>query len=799
MMPLSAIAFVFGVWLLQRQAALPDAAALWALFGAAIAVVVTSWLPPARASAGVDIRCRDWHASAVQVALPVACFVLGFAWAGLMGQWRLADALAPDAEQQDLRVTGVIASMPQAFDRGLRFDFDVERAEPERFRGAVPSHVALSWYGGYGAEVQPPPDMHAGERWLLTVRLRRPHGNANPHGFDSEAWMLERGIRATGAIRPGPASRIDDMAWSPGYAIERLRETLRERYWDLLPDHPYAGIMIALALGDQNAIVRDDWQLFARTGVSHLMSISGLHITMIAGLIAALVHGIWRRVPALVLRLPARKAAAAGGALTAAAYCLLAGFAVPAQRTLYMLAVVAIALWFDRVSRGARVLGLALFVVTLIDPWAVLSAGFWLSFGAVALIFYVGQGRLRPSSWFVEWGRVQWAVTVGLIPLLLALFQQVSIVSPLANAVAIPVVSFIVTPLALAGIFFPVAWPLELGHWVLIGLMAFLHALDALPVSVWRQHAPMPWTVPLAIAGASWLLLPRGFPARYLGAVLLLPMFLVEPDRPAMGDARITVLDVGQGLAVAVATHEHLLLYDTGPQYGPDADAGSRIVVPVLRASGMARIDTMVVTHNDLDHAGGALSVLNALPVDLVLSSLATPHPVRDRAVLHQRCQAGQRWNWDGVEFSMLHPSAAAYGAKSKVNDLSCVLRVATARGAMLLTGDIEKSAEAELVARARELEMPLASELLLAPHHGSRTSSTPEFIRAVSPRVTVFTAGYLNRFGHPRPDVVARYAAAGSMLLRTDETGAIVFNFTGEAIAYEAFRTLHARYWYGQ
>jgi competence protein ComEC len=780
-MPASAIAFVFGAWLLQQQAALPSSFALGALALAGIALAATAWLAPRPGSQKIDWR---------MTAAPVASFVLGFAWAGLAADWRLADSLAPRWERQDIRVTGVIASLPQAFERGLRFDFDVEGATPP----VSPRSIALSWYGGYGADVQPPPEMHAGERWTLTVRLRRPHGNANPHGFDYEALLLERGIRATGAIRPGPAQRLDAMVWMPGYAIERLREHLRERFWDLLPDHRYAGVMIALALGEQNAIGREDWQLFARTGVSHLMSISGLHITMIAGLVAALVLGLWRRIPGLTLRLPARKAAAAAGMLAALAYCLVAGMGVPAQRTLVMLSVVALALWFDRLSRGARVLGIALVAVTLLDPWAVLSAGFWLSFGAVALIFYVGQGRLRPSHWLAEWGRVQWAVTVGLTPLLLALFGQVSLVSPLANAIAIPVVSFVITPLALLGILFPVALPLEFGHWIVEWLMAFLHALDMLPLAVWRQHAPPAWSVPFAVLGIAWILLPRGFPARWIGAFLLLPLFLVEPPRPADGEARITVLDVGQGLAVLVETRDHAMLYDAGPQYGPEADAGGRVIVPYLLASGIGRLDGMIVTHNDLDHSGGALSVLDAVPVEVVLSSLAAENPIRDRARLHQRCLAGQRWHWDGVELEMLHPAAADYAGGGRINDLSCVLRVATARDSVLLTGDIEKGGEAALLARDA---YRLRSAVLIAPHHGSRTSSTPAFIAAVRPTTTVFTTGYLNRFGHPRDVVVARYVAAGSRVMRTDETGAVTFVLAVDGIRMEAWRTAHARYWH--
>lgn len=293
---------------------------------------------------------------------------------------------------------------------------------------------------------------------------------------------------------------------------------------------------------------------------------------------------------------------------------------------------------------------------------------------------------------------------MGLVPLLLALFQQVSVVSPLANAIAIPVVSFIVAPLSLVGIFLPVAFPVELRHWVLEWLMRFLHALDTLLHAVWRQHEPLAWTLPLAMAGIAWMLLPAGFPARWPGVLLLLPMFVIEPPRPQPGTASVTVLDGGQGLAVVVETSRHTLLYDTGPQYGPDIDAGKRVVTPVLRGTGIGQLDTMIVSHNDLDHSGGGLSVLATMPVDLVLSSLAAAHPVHQSAALHKRCVAGQSWVWDGVAFDMLHPVRADYAAPVKVNDLSCVMRVTTAFGSILLTGDIEKSAEAELLRRSAPL-----------------------------------------------------------------------------------------------
>jgi competence protein ComEC len=646
--------------------------------------------------------------------------------------------------------------------------------------------------------------VRAGERWRFTVRLRRPHGSVNPHGFDYEAWLLERGIRATGYVRM-PSRRAGDeraqivperlAARVPQYWIERLREAAREKIHGALPERPYAGVLIALAIGDQNAIGPEDWRLFARTGVSHLMSISGLHVTMVAGLFAMLVSWCWRRSQFLALASPAQKAAALAGFLAAFAYCLISGYAVPAQRTLYMVGVVALALWLGRTSSASRVLAAALLLVLVLDPWAVLSPGFWLSFAAVAVIFFVATGRTAKANWLAQWGRVQWAVTAGLAPLLLVLFQQVSLVSPVANAVAIPLVSFVITPLALAGAVLPFDWPLVLGHAILEVLMALLDWLAALPSAVWHQHAPVPWTVPLALAGIAWLLLPRGVPARWLGVLLALPLFAVSPQSPGANELWITVLDVGQGLSVLARTEKHALLYDAGPAFNAFSDSGNRVILPYLRGEGIAALDALVVSHDDRDHSGGAGSVLEAMPVGVLWSSLSPDHALLAASAWRAPCVAERKWLWDGVSFEFLHPRAEApAGRAARANNQSCVLRIEAPAGRVLLTGDIERAAERELLRRAPAL---LSAEALLVPHHGSATSSTPEFVKQVAPRHAVFAVGHRNRFGHPREDVLARYREAGSELLRTDTGGAIQLRFAPGASRVDTERDRARRYWH--
>ncbi|MCX7174111.1 MAG: DNA internalization-related competence protein ComEC/Rec2 [Proteobacteria bacterium] len=790
-MRLSILCFAAGIAFLQQQAALPESSLLVML---AVGGTMLMLAP---------VALTKWRHAVLLV--PIGAFLLGIAWAGGMAQQRLADALPESSEGRDIRVVGVISGMPQRFENGLRFDFTVEQAE-----ATVPSQISLAWYRNWRSDWEEmpedqttaPPQLHAGERWQLTVRLKRPHGNLNPDGFDYEAWLLEAGIRATGYVRPAQDNlRRDAFVMTPSNYIERWREHIREGFLRALPERPYTGILVALAVGDQRAIDAEQWRVFSRTGITHLMSISGLHVTMFAGLAYALLNWLWRRSPDLMLRVPAQRAAVVGGFLAALVYCLIAGFAVPAQRTLYMLAVVAVALWTQRTASASRVLALALLLVLLLDPWAVLAAGFWLSFGAVGVLFYIGGARLGPAHWLMEWGRAQWAVTIGMVPALLLLFQQFSLVSPLANAVAIPVVSFIVTPLALASILPLCGFLLEPAYLVTAWLMAFINWLADLPWAVWQQHAPPTWAWLTALFGSAWLLLPRGFPARWLGLVLMLPLLFVPPPRPAAGEVTLTVLDVGQGLAMHIQTATHDLLYDTGPAYTLEANSGNRVIVPYLRARGVERLDGLIVTHQDTDHSGGAESVLESVPVRWLMSSLAFEHLLSAAPVEARPCQADQAWEWDGVSFEMLHPPSTQYEIPTrKTNDMSCVLKVSNGHGAALLTSDIEALSEQVLLAHYGGAPGgKLHAEVLIVPHHGSRTSSTSEFIAAVGARDAIFPVGYRNTFGHPRPDVVERYRLSGATLRRTDLEGALTVRLTPSGPRIVAEREERRRYWHGR
>ena len=539
---------------------------------------------------------------------------------------------------------------------------------------------------------------------------------------------------------------------------------------------------------------------------------------MIAGLFALGAGALWRRSffteRQLPLLLPAQKVAALAGALAAFLYVLLAGFGVPAQRTLYMLLVVALALWLGRASSVAHVLCLALGVVVLLDPWAVLWPGFWLSFGAVATILYATAGRttapLPPQAG--RWRRLraavalgahtQYVVTVGLVPLTMLLFSQVSLVSPVANALAIPVISLVVTPLSLAGSLLPAPlsdWLLLLAHAIVQMLAQVLDWLGARRFAVWTAPAPPMWSFCWALFGTAWLLAPQGWPQRWAGMLGWLPLLTALPSSPPPGQMWITAFDVGQGMAVLVETHGHRLLYDTGPAYSLDADGASRVIVPYLRARGIARLDGVIISHSDTDHAGGAVSLLQNVDVGWLASSLFDGHPAvearRQARRPHLHCMAGQRWTWEGVHFAMLHPLPASHMDISLTpNARSCTVKITAGKHAILLAGDIEAAQEAQLLARSAEGE--LAADVLLAPHHGSGTSSTPAFLAAVHPALAIFQVGHRNRYKHPKAQVYARYGEMGITRLRTDVAGAVVLAF-GDDIDVTLYRASRPRYWH--
>jgi competence protein ComEC len=788
------VAFVAGVCLLQVQAALPGIGAIVLLVVAAAAVVFV-----------VVLRRRHLPPHVARVVACVAAAVAGFAYAAAMAAVRVADELPFTDEGVDVRIEGVVSSLPARLERGVRFEFDVEAVLSPDIR--VPRRLLLGWY-----DVTETP--RPAQRWRLTVRLKRPHGVHNPGGFDLEAWLLERNLRATGAVRAGGTSLapqlIDPIVHRPGVLVERARHALRDRLAPMLEGRRYGGVLLALIVGDQRAIGAEDWTLFNRTGIAHLVSISGLHITMIAGLAGWMVASVWRRTPLLVARAPAQTAGVCAGLAAAAGYALLAGWGIPAQRTVLMLAVVAVA-WLARARIGlGHSLALAAAVVCLVDPWAVLAAGYWLSFGAVAAIVWVVHGRIDRDAvpaWrraLAAGTRVQIAVTLALMPATVVVFHQLSLISPLANGAAIPLVSWIVTPLALVGgalATLPGAFALAAdallaaAHAVFAVLAEGLARLAALPQAS-RAVATPPWPlIALALAGIAWLLAPPGWPARWLGAILAFPLFVWPAERPRTGEVWVTAIDVSQGSALLLETRDRAWLYDSGPRYSSDSDAGERIVLPYLRHRGISRLDGLIVSHLDSDHSGGTAAVLRGMDVKRILSSVAASNPMFGGLPV-QPCVAGERWSDGMLQFTLLHPRAEDYAHRRTANAMSCAVLATFGGHRLLFTGDIGATEEGALVARWPALR----ADWLAVPHHGSRSSSSARLLAAVGAREAVAQAGYRNRYGHPDPTVAARYAEHGITFHRTDHAGALQWRFLPDgSTRRSAWRTESVRYWHNR
>ncbi|HWK73763.1 MAG TPA: DNA internalization-related competence protein ComEC/Rec2 [Povalibacter sp.] len=706
-------------------------------------------------------------------------FLLGIAWAWLHAAIRLSDDLPTTLEGADLVVRGHVASLPGPEAADPQFEFDVTAA-PD----GVPGRIRLTWYDS-AQRLLP------GESWQLVVRLKRRNGLANPGGFDYERHLFQQHIGATGYVRSDERNvRLAPPAAS--YAIARVRAWIARRIALAVPGDPMLGILQGLAVGDTQAMSVEQWRVFAATGTTHLMAISGLHISMVAALAAWLGGGITRWRAAQSRRLTAIHGQFFCGSLAAIAYSLLAGLSVPTQRTLVMLCIYFAARALRRELDVANALGAALIGVLLIDPFAPLTVGAWLSFGAVAMILLGVGGRLEREGAIKSFARVQLAVTVGLTPVLIAAFGSLSLISPLANAIAIPSFTLAVVPLTLIGA--ALASVSQSCAGIVLGLASGLLQvfwpallwLSQLPLAMWHfPQLPLATGAALTV-GALLLVLPGIVPTRIAAVLLCMPAVLWRPATPARGEFRLTLLDVGQGLSAVIHTQSHVLVYDAGPAFRSGRDTGELVILPFLRSQGVRRLDMLMVSHGDLDHRGGMHSILAGMPVEQMLAGPSVKAPLARLGL----CQRGQRWSWDGVEFEVLHPTATTQVSD---NDSSCVLRVAASGGAsLLLTGDIQRSSEAELVAAGLQ-----HADIVVAPHHGSRTSSTAAFVHATQPQLVLFATGYRNRWSFPRPDVVERWRTAGAQTLSTSRSGAIevLVSATGAQPPKE-FRVEHRRYW---
>lgn len=683
----------------------------------------------------------------------LSAFIVGLLWAGFQAQLRMDQQLAADNAGRDTLLTGQIASIPEHYDQVLRFHFEPDNK-------AFPHLIRLSWY--YPDNKLPGP----GERWQLSVRLKPPSGMKNPGGFDYEKWLFMEGIGATGYIRDSEHNQLLEPA--PAWHLDSLRLKLQNRLSDLMQEAQHLPFILGLSLGQREQLTSTHWQVLRETGTSHLLAISGLHIGLAAALGFFLFRWGWCLSLFTLRLLPARQAGALGGFGFALFYALLAGMAIPTQRALIMVSTVMLALLLKRPLYPGHVLALSLIVVLLFDPFSVLSAGFWLSFSAVALILFTCSSRYPASR--SNWVTIHLWLAVGLMPLLVVFFGQVSLISPLANLIAVPLVSLLVVPLILLGMLLLALHQtaseivLTMADFLLHLLWQGLSWLATLPFADWRLP-DLPWPLMLLVALLSLLLLlPRAVPARWLGFLPVFALIVYQPVRPAQGQIYFTLLDVGQGLAAVVETTSHTLVFDTGPRYSDRFDTGSAVVAPYLQSRGISVIDSLIVSHGDNDHIGGAAALRQLLPVRDILSSDIRALPDASP------CIAGQHWQWDGVNFEMLLPLAEQQGND---NNRSCVLRVSADNLSLLLPGDIERESEQQLLRWSPD---KLAADVLVVPHHGSGTSSTPAFIAAVDPVYALFPVGYRNRYGFPKQRIVDRYRQQGSLILRSDQHGAILF-----------------------
>jgi competence protein ComEC len=752
--PAGALAWLAGILAVQHLPTLPPAAIALA---ALILGVLGAWRWPA------------WR-------WPLL-LVCGAAWACLRGAWALDLRLPQALEGSDFDVVGRVEGLPRATADGLRFDLIPERASTGGQPVALGGRLRLADY----REVAP---LHAGQRLSVRVRLKRPRGTQNPGGFDFERHALERRYAATGYVRS-----LDWAGPAPWHSIDAWRERASSIIATRLGDGADASVLRALAVGDQGALDDGDWRVLRATGTAHLVAISGFHIGLVAGFGALLARRLAPVVPGLLRRCPRQFLEAGGALMFAAGYTLLAGWSVPVQRTLLMIAVVLAAIVLRRATTPAASLALAAWACLLLDPLAVLGAGFWLSFAGVAWLVYcfAGRERVAPAR---ELTRAQAAMTLGLLPLSAWFFQQSSVVGPLANLIAVPWVSLIVVPLALiALVLMPLSMAaagmvLDLAAASLRGLWWLLERLAAPEWAQWFLPEPSAWTLALALLGLAWLLLPRAVPGRLLGAALLVPLLWPMQRTPPPGAFDLIALDVGQGQALLVRTHRHAVLVDAGAAFPSGFDFGSAAVVPALRALGVDALDVLVVSHGDNDHAGGAPGVIAALAPHRVLGGAG----VR----LGEPCRRGDAWTFDGVRFTVLHPPPHFPDVG---NDGSCVVHVAGRAAAALLPGDISSAIEQRLLREPHGVPPP---DLLVIPHHGSRSSSSEAFAAALRPRFALVSAGHRNRYGHPDPRVLGRWRAHGATVAGTAEGGALAIRLGGDALpTIERWREARRRYWH--
>lgn len=711
---------------------------------------------------------------------------LGVSLSSFIANEQIHNRLVPEYEGKNIVLIGVVKDIPDNRKGGIRFRFDVREAyqlmEPEKplkIRGVV----RLGWF----QNIQ---QIRAGESWKITVRLKQPSGFMNFGGFDYEKWLFTQRIIATGYVRKSHDNKR--LSKASKWSVNNLREKIHLRIQNTLEDKPSAAVLSALMVAVRTNLDSSQWKVFQKTGTSHLIAISGLHIVIVAGFAFFPIMLIWRVFPRLNEFIPLGVAGSVASVCFATMYALLAGFTLPTQRALLMVIVLFVGLMSRKNYSSSLVFSVALFVVLLFDPLAAMTISFWLSFSAVAFILIIAKRQEGKPRFQVF--RLQLLLSLGMLPLTLLFFGVGSLSSPIANLFAIPWVSIFIVPIGILGvIFLPFSDAISEIFFELAGLairllLQGLTLLSELPLSeVSAGSIPVSYLI-LSIVGILFLLLPKGFPARWLGLVFLVSTLFFTNKKPEYGSFNFSLLDVGQGMASVIHTKSHTLIYDVGTRMSDRFDMGKLVVIPYLKKKGVTTVDMMILSHDNLDHRGGANTIIQEIYVKKILSS--DIHILSNHKVAI--CVTGQSWQWDGVDFEILSPDK---GSQMNDNNQSCVLRVSNKYHSILLTGDIQKKAEKNLLNKSAK---KLKSEVLTVPHHGSKTSSTLAFIKAVSPSLAVIPVGYRNRFGHPKTTVLERYLNMDITIMDTANAGAIEVNFPAaeKEISAVGYRSLNQHFW---
>lgn len=754
-MPLLALAFLLGDGLLHQQSCLPPYTLLGFLCGLGVIFIIIfrKYMP---------------------ICLVISGLCMGYSDGAIHAHRTLSWHLPLSQEAKTIQIRGIIKNIVTQNNQESRF---ILKCLPG---GAL---VNLHWKNAFKL-------LHTGDEWQFHVRLKQIHGTANEAGFDEASWNYEQGIRASGYVVDDPKNIFIKHHIFNSFLMQ-WRDHVRNQIISYLPNTPTAHWLLTLTVGDRSYVSQDEWHLLQNTGTNHLMAIAGLHLGMLGGLILYLFHLAFKKLPAPYFYFFNRKTGVFVMLVVVFYYAMLANFSLPTERAFMMIFILSLYEFFDCIANPWHVLSMVMFIVLFIHPASILDMSFWLSYTTIALILFGMNGRLRKEGWWWKVARVQYVISMGLLPLSVLFFQQYSLTALFANAIAIPWMMFAILPICFIALFFLplsgaiVKIALLCADISLQGLMWVLATIASLPLSVIHWAMPNSLIFLFSMLACLLCLLPRHTPGKYFGFILFLPLVLYHPERPLKGDYWVTVLDVSEGLSIVIQTASHTLVFDTGAKFDDQYDMGERVVLPFLYQYRIHRLDALVISHPDNDHRGGSDAIFASMPVKSFFTT--APDKINHPSSL---CLAGKTWQWDGVEFEFIYPDLNHLNLD---NNSSCVLRVSNQFLSTLLPGDIEKLAENALVASGKNLH----SNILIAPHHGSKTSGVWAFVNAVNPQWVVYSTGYLNRYHFPHSSITALYDMLSVGQFNTANEGEITFKIhENTVIGPYLYRREHRRFY---